>query len=119
MFTRVGVVGYGASALRLLHALHALHAVNAEFGSDLRPIAVHRDWRQHAADPSRARLCQQRTDLRTMVRSERLGEVAAEFEAIDHIQRVRATGALQTIIRAAGLRPRLFAAAERGIARRT
>jgi acetyl-CoA carboxylase carboxyltransferase component len=55
--------------------------------------------------------------LRVAVRSEKLGEVAAEFEAIHDIQRALRTGAVHAIIPAAQLRPRLIDAVERGIAR--
>jgi acetyl-CoA carboxylase carboxyltransferase component len=55
--------------------------------------------------------------LRTAVRSEKLGEVAAEFEAIHDIERARRMGSVHAIIPAAELRPRLIDAVERGIAR--
>jgi acetyl-CoA carboxylase carboxyltransferase component len=56
-------------------------------------------------------------DLRIAVRSEKLGEVAAEFEAVHDIERARRVGSVHDIIPAAELRPRLIAAVERGIAR--
>jgi len=55
--------------------------------------------------------------LRTAVRSEKLGEVAAEFEAVHDIERARRVGSVHDIIPAAELRPRLIAAVERGMAR--
>ncbi|MCV2489275.1 ATP-grasp domain-containing protein [Geodermatophilus sp. YIM 151500] len=55
--------------------------------------------------------------LRTTVRSEKLGEVAAEFEAVHDIERARRTGSVHAIIPAAELRPRLVAAVERGMER--
>ncbi len=55
--------------------------------------------------------------LRTAVRSEKLGEVAAEFEAIHNIERARQMGSVHAIIPAAELRPRLIDAVERGMAR--
>jgi acetyl/propionyl-CoA carboxylase alpha subunit/acetyl-CoA carboxylase carboxyltransferase component len=55
--------------------------------------------------------------LRTAVRSEKLGEVAAEFEAIHDIERARRMGSVHAIIPAAELRPRLIDAVERGIER--
>jgi acetyl-CoA carboxylase carboxyltransferase component len=72
---------------------------------------------EDADDRTRAQLRQQMIELRAAVRSEKLGEVAAEFETIHDIQRARSTGAVHTIIPAAELRPRLIAAVERGIAR--
>ena len=55
--------------------------------------------------------------LRTGVRSEKLGEVAAEFEAIHDIERARRMGSVHDIVPAAELRPRLIAAVERGMER--
>ena len=55
--------------------------------------------------------------LRGTVRSQKLGEVAAEFEAVHNIERALAVGSVHAIIPAAELRPRLIAAVERGIAR--
>jgi acetyl/propionyl-CoA carboxylase alpha subunit/acetyl-CoA carboxylase carboxyltransferase component len=57
--------------------------------------------------------------LRGSVRSEKLGEVAAEFEAIHDIGRARQVGSVNDIIPAAELRPRLIAAVERGMRRAT
>jgi acetyl-CoA carboxylase carboxyltransferase component len=64
-----------------------------------------------------ARLRAELAALRTTVRSEKLGEVAAEFEAIHDIERARRVGSVHAIIPAAELRPRLIAAVERGIER--
>jgi len=55
--------------------------------------------------------------LRSAVRSEKLGEVAAEFEAIHDIERARRVGSVHAIVPAAELRPQLVAAVERGVAR--
>jgi hypothetical protein len=55
--------------------------------------------------------------LRATVRSEKLGEVAAEFESVHDIERARRVGSVHAIIPAAELRPRLIAAVERGMER--
>jgi hypothetical protein len=55
--------------------------------------------------------------LRAGVRSEKLGEVAAEFEAVHDIDRARRMGSVHDIVPAAELRPRLIAAVERGMQR--
>jgi acetyl-CoA carboxylase carboxyltransferase component len=55
--------------------------------------------------------------LRIAVRSEKLGEVAAEFEAVHDIERARRVGSVHAIIPAAKLRPRLIEAVERGMER--
>ena len=51
------------------------------------------------------------------MRSEKLGEVAAEFEQIHNIERAREVGSVHAIIPAAELRPYLIEAVERGMAR--
>jgi acetyl-CoA carboxylase carboxyltransferase component len=52
-----------------------------------------------------------------LVRTEKLGEVAAEFDAIHSVERAKAVGSVHRIIAAADLRPELIAAVERGTAR--
>jgi acetyl-CoA carboxylase carboxyltransferase component len=56
-------------------------------------------------------------DLRTSVRSEKLGEVAEEFENVHNIERARSVGSVDAIIPARQLRPYLIEAVERGIGR--
>jgi acetyl-CoA carboxylase carboxyltransferase component len=51
------------------------------------------------------------------VRSEKLGEVADEFDAIHTIERALSVGSVDRIIPAAGLRPYIVDALERGMAR--
>ena len=55
--------------------------------------------------------------LRSTVRSEKLGEVAAEFESVHDIERAQRVGSVHAIVPAAGLRAHLIAAVERGVAR--
>ncbi|MGD0083769.1 MAG: biotin carboxylase N-terminal domain-containing protein [Acidimicrobiales bacterium] len=57
------------------------------------------------------------TDVRASVRSEKLGEVANEFEQIHNIERALAVGSVHAIIPARDLRPYLIGAVERGISR--
>jgi acetyl-CoA carboxylase carboxyltransferase component/biotin carboxyl carrier protein len=72
----------------------------------------------NAADGAeQAHLRAELATLRAGVRSEKLGEVAAEFEAIHDIGRARQVGSVHDIIAAAALRPRLIAAVERGMER--
>ena len=52
-----------------------------------------------------------------VVRSEKLGEVADEFDHIHTIERAQAVGSVDRIIPPAGLRPYLIDALERGMAR--
>jgi hypothetical protein len=51
------------------------------------------------------------------VRSAKLGEVAAELEAIHNIRRALRVGSVHKIIPAAQLRPSIIAAVESGMAR--
>jgi acetyl/propionyl-CoA carboxylase alpha subunit/acetyl-CoA carboxylase carboxyltransferase component len=71
-----------------------------------------------SADPvEQGRLRTELVAVRAAVRSEKLGEVAAEFEAIHDIERARQVGSVHAIVPAAELRPRLIDAVERGMAR--
>ncbi|MCW2699654.1 MAG: acetyl-CoA carboxylase, biotin carboxylase subunit [Blastococcus sp.] len=70
------------------------------------------------ADPvDQAHLRVELATLRAAVRSEKLGEVAAEFEAVHDIERARRVGSVHDIIPAAELRPRLIEAVDRGMER--
>jgi FixJ family two-component response regulator len=51
------------------------------------------------------------------VRSEKVGEVAEEFDAIHTVERALRVGSLDRIIKPAELRPYLIDAVERGMAR--
>jgi hypothetical protein len=51
------------------------------------------------------------------VRSEKLGEVGAEFDAIHTIERARKVGSVDRILTVKELRPWLIEAVERGMAR--
>jgi acetyl-CoA carboxylase carboxyltransferase component len=55
--------------------------------------------------------------VREAVRTEKLGEIAAEFDAIHSVQRAKDVGSVDRIIAAAELRPELIAAVERGMSR--
>ena len=59
----------------------------------------------------------QLAELRETVRNEKLGEVAAEFDAIHSGRTARAVGSVHRIIAAADLRPELIAAVEQGLIR--
>ena len=55
--------------------------------------------------------------VRDAVRTEKLGEVAAEFDAVHSVERAREVGSVHRIIKAADLRPELVAAIDRGLER--
>jgi acetyl/propionyl-CoA carboxylase alpha subunit/acetyl-CoA carboxylase carboxyltransferase component len=70
-----------------------------------------------ADDAERRRLSGELAVARTTVRSEKLGEVAAEFEHVHNIERALRVGSVHAIIAAPRLRPHLIDAVERGMER--
>ena len=69
----------------------------------------------NADGAERASLVTDLAQLRSQVRSEKLGEVAAEFDGVHSIERAVQVGSVDAVIRAAELRPQLIAAVERGL----
>ncbi|HYN40657.1 MAG TPA: carboxyl transferase domain-containing protein [Thermoanaerobaculia bacterium] len=70
-----------------------------------------------APDSRKRKLRQSLADLVKGVRSEKLGQVADEFDGIHSVQRALAVGSLDRILPAAELRPYLVDAIERGLAK--
>ena len=82
------------------------------------PRVTELEARLKTADESqRAALRAELAEVRTAVRSEKLGEVATEFEQVHNIERARTVGSVDAIIPARELRPYLVDAIERGLAR--
>jgi len=71
----------------------------------------------NADGAQRSSLVTDLAQLRSKVRSEKLGEVAAEFDGVHSIERAVKVGSVDAVIGAFELRPRLIAAVERGLAR--
>jgi acetyl/propionyl-CoA carboxylase alpha subunit/acetyl-CoA carboxylase carboxyltransferase component len=69
-----------------------------------------------AQGAQRAALVTDLAQLRSSVRSQKLGEVAAEFDGIHSIDRAVQVGSVDAVISARELRPRLVEAVERGLA---
>ncbi len=69
-----------------------------------------------AAGAERAAMATELAEVRTAVRAEKLGEVAAGFDRVHSIQRAVEVGSVDAVISANELRPRLIAAIERGLA---
>ncbi|MDQ3644840.1 MAG: ATP-grasp domain-containing protein [Actinomycetota bacterium] len=90
--------------------------VNSRTDADER-VAEHEARVDEAGDDERARLRAALADVRASVRSEKLGEVAAEFDGVHSIERALRTGSIDAIIPAARLRPHLIEAVERGLER--
>jgi acetyl-CoA carboxylase carboxyltransferase component len=70
-----------------------------------------------ASGADRAVLTAELDELRTTVRAEKIGEVAAEFDRIHSIQRAVEVGSVDAVIRTAELRPRIIATIEAGLRR--
>ncbi len=70
-----------------------------------------------AEGAEKGRLRAQWDELFKIVHSEKLGEMAAEFDHVHSVHRALEVGALHRIIPPATLRPYLIDAVERGIAR--
>jgi acetyl-CoA carboxylase carboxyltransferase component len=72
-----------------------------------------------AEGAEKTKLRAEEAGLYDAVRSEKLGEVADEFDHVHSVERAQAMGSVHQIIPAAELRPYLVAAVERGIERHT
>jgi acetyl-CoA carboxylase carboxyltransferase component len=70
-----------------------------------------------ASGAERARRREELAELTAVVRLEKLGEVAGEFDRVHSVERARDVGSVDAIIPAAQLRPYLIAAIERGMSR--
>jgi acetyl-CoA carboxylase carboxyltransferase component/biotin carboxyl carrier protein len=70
-----------------------------------------------SSGPERVALQGELAELRPVVRAEKLGQKAIEYDAVHTIQRAREMGSVDAIIPAQRLRPELIAALERGMAR--
>ena len=104
------VIG-GAPAAAVVFA----REVTSRTASDPRVTTAERELAA-AAEPQRAELRAEVARVRATVRSEKLGDVAAEFEAVHDIRRAQEVGSVHAIIPARTLRPYLVAAVERGLA---
>jgi acetyl-CoA carboxylase carboxyltransferase component len=65
-----------------------------------------------ASGADRAALTAELDEIRSSVRTEKLGEVATEFDRVHNIQRAVEVGSVDAVIRAAELRPRIIEAIE-------
>lgn len=68
-----------------------------------------------AAGPDKGRLRAEYTDLYNVVYSEKLGQVAEEFDTVHSVHRALAVGSLDRIVPSSQLRPYLIDAVERGM----
>ncbi|MDO5711866.1 MAG: carboxyl transferase domain-containing protein, partial [Micrococcales bacterium] len=71
-----------------------------------------------APDAERAPIAAELAEVRAAVRAEKIGEVAAQFDAIHSIHRAVEVGSVDAVIEARELRPRIIAALQSGVAAR-
>src|SRR5208337_1386263 len=109
--TYASVIG-GAPAAAVVFA----REVEARARKDARLQALSQAISQ-ADGAEKGRLRAQWDELFKIVHSEKLGEMASEFDRVHSVQRALDVGALNYIIPPASLRPYLIHAIERGIAR--
>jgi acetyl/propionyl-CoA carboxylase alpha subunit/acetyl-CoA carboxylase carboxyltransferase component len=89
--------------------------VDARTAADPRVVALE-ERIDVAADVERAELATELAELRSNVRAEKLGEVAAEFDRVHSIHRAVDVGSVDEVIEATALRPKIIAALESGLA---
>ncbi|MBK8597651.1 MAG: ATP-grasp domain-containing protein [Holophagales bacterium] len=109
--TYASVIG-GAPAAAVVFA----REVDQRTKKDPRVASVEKEIAA-ASDSEKRRLRTRLADLVKAVRSEKLGQVADEFDGIHSVQRALAVGSLDRILPAAELRPYLVDAIERGMAK--
>ncbi|MDQ6803516.1 MAG: fused acetyl/propionyl-CoA carboxylase subunit alpha/methylmalonyl-CoA decarboxylase subunit alpha, partial [Actinomycetota bacterium] len=114
----IAVEGSYASVIGGAPAAGVVFAREVKARTDADSRVIELEDRLAAADADdRAGLRAEMADLRATVRSEKLGEIAAEFDAIHSIQRALETGSVHAIIPPDRVRPYLIEAVKRGIAR--
>jgi acetyl-CoA carboxylase carboxyltransferase component len=78
-------------------------------------IQALRDEIEQAEPAERVRLRARLAEVLEVVESDKLGEVAEEFDRVHSVHRARAVGSIQEIVPASRLRPFLIEAIERGL----
>lgn len=109
--TYASVIG-GAPAAAVVFA----REVDQRTKKDPRVVSLEKEIAA-APDAAKRKLRKSLADLVRSVRSEKLGQVADEFDGIHSVQRALAVGSLDRILPAAELRPYLVDAIERGMAK--
>ena len=109
--SRASVIG-GAPAAAVVFASE----VNARARKDARVTEIE-ELAAKAEGSERARLRAHLAEVTATVRSEKLGEVASEFDQVHSVDRALRMGSVRMLISAERLRPALIDAVERGIRR--
>jgi acetyl-CoA carboxylase carboxyltransferase component len=110
----VAVEGARASVIGGAPAAAVVFARDVETRTRKDPRVQEAERAAGASGAAKARLA----DVVAAVRSEKVGEVAEEFDAIHTVERALRVGSLDRIIAPSELRPYLIDAVERGMARR-
>ncbi|HMM49429.1 MAG TPA: carboxyl transferase domain-containing protein, partial [Miltoncostaeaceae bacterium] len=113
----LAVEGSYASVIGGAPAAAVVFAADVNARTEADPRVVEQEALLARADAQeRGRLRGEADRVRASVRSQMLGEVAAEFDGIHSVERALEVGSVHAIIPAAELRPQLIAAIERGLA---
>ncbi|QEC46335.1 ATP-grasp domain-containing protein [Baekduia soli] len=116
--TVLAVEGSYASVIGGAPAAAAVFAAEIGRRTDADPRVVDAQTRLDRSEPEEgARLRAELAEIRSAVRSEKLGEVADEFDGVHSIQRAQQVGSIDEIVPAARLRPRIIEAVEAGMLR--
>jgi len=114
----IAVEGSYASVIGGAPAAATVFARDISKRTDADPRVVETEARlAQAGDDERARLRPELAELRAAVRSQKLGEVAGEFDDVHSVQRALHVGSIDAIIPAQRLRSHVIEAVQRGIER--
>jgi len=114
----IAVEGSYASVIGGAPAAATVFARDVASRTDEDPRVTELEARmEEADDEERSRLEGELAELRASVRSEKLSEVAAEFDSVHSVERALRIGSIDAIIPADRLRPHLIEAVERGLSR--
>jgi acetyl/propionyl-CoA carboxylase alpha subunit/acetyl-CoA carboxylase carboxyltransferase component len=112
----VAIEGSHASVIGGAPAAAVVFAGEVDARTRNDPRVLELEERLHDAEGvERSRLRAELAELRVAVRSEKLGELATEFDTIHSVERAQRMGSVRDIIPAARLRPHLVEALERGM----
>ncbi len=109
--SRASVIG-GAPAAAVVFA----GEVDKRARADIRVVELE-ELASKAEGAERARLRARLADVTAAVRSEKLGQVASEFDQVHSVERALRVGSVRQLVPATRLRPALIHAVERGIGR--
>jgi acetyl/propionyl-CoA carboxylase alpha subunit/acetyl-CoA carboxylase carboxyltransferase component len=114
--TVLAVEGSYASVIGGAPAAAVVFAAEVDGRTEADERVREAEERADQASPSeRAGLVAAAAEIRAAVRAEKLGQVAAEFDAVHSIHRAVEVGSVDEVIKATELRPKIIAAIEAGL----